>query len=57
MLWSGYGNKRDQRAGRIHNAFTMEERCKVIEVLGGKFYQDWEEVEEPHYNLPDVDVT
>ncbi|KAM0351717.1 hypothetical protein ACHAPU_002229 [Fusarium lateritium] len=26
--------------GRIGNAFTMEERCKIIEELGGSFYAD-----------------
>jgi len=26
--------------GRIDNAFTMEERCKMIEKLGGTFYPD-----------------
>lgn len=51
VLWSGYGNRRVQGAGRIQNAYTMEERCKAIEMLGGEFYQDWEEVEEPRYIL------
>ncbi len=26
--------------GRISNAFNMDERCKVIELLGGSFYDD-----------------
>lgn len=29
---------------RIRNALNMEERCKAIEMLGGKFYQNWEDV-------------
>lgn len=30
---------------RIRNALTMEERCKAIEMLGGRFYERWEDVE------------
>lgn len=30
---------------RIKNALTMEERCKAIEMLGGKFYERWDDVE------------
>lgn len=29
---------------RIRNAHNMEERCKAIEMLGGKFYEKWEDV-------------
>jgi hypothetical protein len=32
--------------GRIGNAFTMEERCSVIEKLGGKFYSDPKDCED-----------
>ena len=28
---------------RIRNALTMEERCKAIEMLGGKFYEQWDD--------------
>ncbi|CEI67933.1 hypothetical protein FVEN_g7792 [Fusarium venenatum] len=34
---------------RIDNAFTMEERCKVIEKLGGTFYADPKDC--PHLDL------
>lgn len=27
-----------KQAGMLFNAFTMEERCKIIEQLGGTFY-------------------
>lgn len=30
----------EKGVGRIHNAFTMEERCREIEKLGGGFYAD-----------------
>ncbi|KAK3690768.1 hypothetical protein LTR37_018990 [Vermiconidia calcicola] len=30
---------------RIRNALTMEERCKAIEMLGGKFYKRWDDIE------------
>lgn len=30
---------------RIRNALTMEEKCKAIEMLGGKFYERWSDVE------------
>lgn len=29
---------------RIRNALTMKERCKAIEMLGGKLYRKWEDV-------------
>jgi hypothetical protein len=29
--------------GKLNNVFTMDERSKVIEMLGGKFYADSEE--------------
>ncbi|KAK4555505.1 hypothetical protein LTR86_007257 [Recurvomyces mirabilis] len=29
---------------RIRNAFTMEERCRAIEISGGKFYEKWEDI-------------
>ncbi|RGP66173.1 hypothetical protein FSPOR_6793 [Fusarium sporotrichioides] len=35
--------------GRINNAFTMEERCKMIEKLGGTFYADPKDC--PHLDL------
>ncbi|KAF5681219.1 hypothetical protein FHETE_8 [Fusarium heterosporum] len=35
--------------GRIGNAFTMEERCKIIEELGGTFYADPKDC--PHLDL------
>ncbi|KAF4339669.1 hypothetical protein FBEOM_6452 [Fusarium beomiforme] len=35
--------------GRIGNAFTMEERCKIIEQLGGTFYADPKDC--PHLDL------
>lgn len=30
--------------GRIKNALTMDERCRAIEMLGGEFYERWEDV-------------
>jgi len=30
---------------RIRNARTMEERCKAIEMLGGKFYERWNDAQ------------
>ncbi|KAI3581820.1 hypothetical protein IWW34DRAFT_729591 [Fusarium oxysporum f. sp. albedinis] len=35
--------------GRIGNAFTMEERCKMVEQLGGRFYADPKDC--PHLDL------
>lgn len=35
--------------GRIGNAFTMEERCKIIDQLGGTFYTDPKDC--PHLDL------
>lgn len=40
----------EQGYRRIHNAYTMQERCEAIEMLGGKFYQKWEEVEVPPWS-------
>lgn len=37
-------------AGVIHNAHTMDERCKVIEKLGGKFYANPKDC--PDLDLP-----
>ncbi|KAK5158432.1 hypothetical protein LTS14_003451 [Recurvomyces mirabilis] len=38
---------------RIRNAFTMEERCRAIEMSGGKFYEKWEDTprDESHDEL------
>lgn len=36
--------------GRIHNAFTMEERCREIEKLGGVFYANPKDC--PDLDLP-----
>ena len=37
-------------AGIIHNAYSMEERCKVIERLGGTFYENPKDC--PDLDLP-----
>ena len=40
----------DRDAGVVHYAHDMEERCRVIERLGGVFYEnpkDWLDVELP----------
>ena len=34
----------DLGVSRIRNAVTMQERCEVIEKLGGKFYERWEDI-------------
>ena len=36
--------------GLIHNAYNMEERCKVIEQLGGVFHADPKDC--PYLDLP-----
>ncbi|KAI9714799.1 MAG: hypothetical protein M1820_000088 [Bogoriella megaspora] len=33
-------------AGRIRNMSTMGDRCKAIEMLGGQFYKDYQDVED-----------
>ena len=30
----------EKHTGMLFNAYSMEERCKVIELLGGTFYAD-----------------
>lgn len=35
--------------GAVWNAFTMDERCKIVEKLGGEFYQNPADC--PHLNL------
>ncbi|XDG03907.1 hypothetical protein ABKA04_003522 [Annulohypoxylon sp. FPYF3050] len=35
--------------GAVWNAFTMDERCEIVEKLGGEFYQDPADC--PHLNL------
>lgn len=41
-------------AGRIQNAYSMEERCKVIEQLGGIFYANPKDC--PYLDLPDREL-
>lgn len=36
--------------GLIHNAYNMEERCKMIEEMGGVFYADPKKC--PYLDLP-----
>lgn len=40
----------DKDAGIVHNAHSMEERCEVIEKLGGKFYENPKDC--PDLDLP-----
>lgn len=40
----------DIGAAIVHNAYTMEERCRIIEELGGTFYADPKDC--PYLDLP-----
>lgn len=42
-LWATDNEGADIGVSRIRNARTMEERCKIIEMLGGSFYETWED--------------
>lgn len=55
VLWQGPGSPYNG-LGRIKNAYTMEERCKVIEMLGGTFYENWDDVQEPDFGDADLRV-
>jgi hypothetical protein len=39
----------EKDAGMLFNAYTMEERCAIIEQLGGTFYADPKDC--PHLDL------
>lgn len=43
-------NASDIGAARIHNAYDMEDRCRVIKMLGGVFYADPKDC--PYLDLP-----
>lgn len=46
-------SKRDaleKEAGVLFNAYNMEERCRVIEQLGGTFYADPKDCVELNWN-------
>ena len=47
VLWTKRIEDAEKGVARIRNAFTMHERCKAIEMLGGKFYEKWEDVGVP----------
>ncbi|KGO45363.1 hypothetical protein PEX1_058290 [Penicillium expansum] len=50
VLHSTVAEARNMGSGIIHNANSMEERCKVIEQLGGIFYADPKDC--PYLDLP-----
>ncbi|RHZ44748.1 hypothetical protein CDV55_100713 [Aspergillus turcosus] len=50
VLHTTLGNASNIGAARIHNAYDMEERCRVIEMLGGVFYADPKDC--PYLDLP-----
>jgi hypothetical protein len=47
----GLWNASDNGYGVIYNSINMEEQCKIIEKLGGIFYQDPKDC--PHLDLSD----
>lgn len=53
VLWLDSTDATWKGVGRIRNMLTMEDRCKAIEMLGGKFHKDYRDVEQ----LRDLDLT
>jgi len=45
-LWTEDYEGAEIGVSRIRNAFTMQERCKAIEMLGGQFFARWDDVME-----------
>lgn len=44
MLCIADGESADLGESRMRTAFSMDKRCRVIEMLGGRYFKAWEDV-------------